>query len=108
MPLDANTLVEVIPYGLVIVAAYFIKRTHAKIESDIEKKADKVSLTKEIDRLNMELTKVEEARERDMQRMERISTERIDTIKESINSRLDSMERGINDKLKMMMEILRP
>lgn len=107
MQLDLTDAIKAIPFAVVAVIAGFVKLEHSKISKGISSKADKEQTEKEINSLKEELNVARAAHEREMERMERLSADKINAVQESITGRIEMMERGLNEKLALMLEMMR-
>lgn len=89
--------------GLAVPAfGWFLQRQMARVESDINSKANHAEMTREIARLEMKLQETIEARERDKLDIERASAERFNTFSETMRDRFGSLERNVDSQLKSM------
>lgn len=86
------------------VIAFFLRRELDKVGSDLAGKADKEHMQREIEGLKMELKESQNARERDMERLERAQSERLSEFQAGMRDRLTAMERNVNDKITGMRE----
>lgn len=95
--------------GGILVGAcwWFLQRSVIRVEKDIQSKADKEHMTREIERLEVALQDTQKSRERDRQDIERASAEWRNQFAESIRDRLSSMERNMDAKLDMILEFVR-
>lgn len=109
MPIDPETfdIGKTVAYGLVAAIVWFARRSLARVENDLSAKADKSHMEREIEGLKMELKETREARERDMERIERTSAEKFSEFSESMRDRFNSMERNMDSKLDMIMQAIR-
>lgn len=92
---------------LVAVCGWLMQRNINRVETDIQSKADKEHMTREIERLEVALQDTQKSRERDRQDIERASTERFNSFENSIRDRLSSLERNVDAKLDMILEFVR-
>lgn len=102
----------------VAVIGWFLKREIDKVGVDLANKADKDHMQREIERLGMELKDSRDARERDIERLERAQSEKLAEFSASVRDRLTAMERNVGDrigamrddmggKLDMIMQVIR-
>lgn len=86
------------------VIGWFLKREIDRVGSDLTNKADKDHMQREIERLGMELKESRDARERDVERLERAQSEKLAEFSASVRDRLTAMERNVADRIGAMRE----
>lgn len=101
---DGPTLTQIVAYGLVGALAWLAQKNLSRIELDVTSKADKESTEKEIEGLKMGLKEARETRERDVERMERASSEKFAEFSTAMRDRITSMERNVNDRIVSMRD----
>lgn len=94
--------------GIVLaVVAFFIRRELEKVGTDLAGKADKEHMLREIEGLKMELRDTRDARDRDLERVERVNAEKFAEFTASVRDRLSTMERNVDTKLDMILSVMR-
>lgn len=83
----------------VAVFSWLLQRNINRVEADIQSKADKDHMSREIERLEMALKENREARERDKLDNERSSAERFNQFTESMRDRFSSFERNVDSQI---------
>lgn len=115
------TVVDIVKFVGVLGAAiigYFMKRELDKVGVDLAAKADKDHMQREIEGLKMELKETRDARQRDMERLERTNAEkfaefsasvrdRLGTMERNVDAKLDAMSRSVDGKLDMIVDIIK-
>jgi len=93
----------------VALFSWILQRNINRVEADIQSKADKEHMSREIERLEMALKENREAlkenrdaRERDKLDNERSSAERFNQFTESIRDRFSSFERNVDSQISNM------
>lgn len=93
--------------GLLIgVVFWFLRREIDKVGADLASKADKEHMQREIGELKVELKETRDARERDMERLERTNAEKFAEFTASIRDRITTMERNVDGKLDMILKVM--
>lgn len=95
--------------GAILVGAlgWFLRQERAKINRDLESKADKASMALEIQALRGELKEARETREKDIDRLERMHDGKITAMANELRARMESMEKSMDGKLDMLLEMMR-
>lgn len=107
MPPEFTDLAKWLACGLVGLIAFFLRRSIERVESDLLGKADKEYMTREIEGLKMELKETREARERDIERIERVNSEKMAELSAQLRDRLNSIESHIDSKFNMVIQAIR-
>lgn len=101
----------------IAVIAWFLRREIDRVGADVAGKADKDHMQREIEGLKMELKETREARQRDMERLERTNAERfaefsasvrdkLSTLERNVDAKLDAMGRSVDGKLDMILKVM--
>lgn len=90
----------------VALIAWFLKREVDRVGVEISAKADKDHMQREIEGLKMELKESRDARERDIERLERAQSEKLAEFSASMRDRLTAVERNVNEKITATREDL--
>lgn len=92
---------------LIGLIAWLARKSIERVENDLSNKADKSHTDREIEGLKMELKESREARERDIERIERTSAEKFAEFSESMRDRLNSMERNVSNQIAMVLQAIK-
>lgn len=91
----------------VAVIGWFLRREINQVGTDLRGKADKDHMQREIEGLKMELKETREARDRDLERVERTNSEKFAEFTASVRDRLGTMERNVDAKLDMILQVVK-
>lgn len=91
----------------IAVIGWFLRREIDKVGADLSNKADKDHMQREIEGLKMELRDTRDARDRDLERVERVNAEKFAEFTASVRDRLSTMERNVDTKLDMILAVMR-
>lgn len=105
-PVDINPadILKYLAAGAVALIVWFLRREIEKVGADLASKADKEHMQREIGDLKMELKESREARERDMERIERTNAEKFAEFSASVKDRLGAMERNMENSISSMRD----
>lgn len=101
----ADVVKTVVGMGVTFIV-YLVKREIDRVGVELANKADKEHMQRELSELKMELKETREAKERDMERLERANAERFAEFNASIRDRITTMERNFDSKLDMIMDMI--
>lgn len=104
LPIDPVDIIKWLAGVAVTAFGVLLTRNINRVESDIEKKADSAHMVREIQRLESQLQESRDARERDIERIERASSEKFSEFSEAMRDRLNSLERNIDQRLTLILQ----
>lgn len=101
---EFNNPVEWLAGLAVGLIAFFAKRELNRVSADLANKADKDQMQRELEGVKMELKETRDARDRDIERLERAQAEKMAEFTESMRDRMTAMERNVADRISSMRE----
>lgn len=101
---EFNNPVEWLAGLAVGLIAFFAKRELNRVSADLANKADKDQMQRELEGVKMELKETRDARDRDIERLERAQAEKMAEFTESMRDRMTAMERNVAERIGSMRE----
>jgi len=101
---EFNNPVEWLAGLAVGLIAFFAKRELNRVSADLANKADKDQMQRELEGVKMELKESRDARDRDIERLERAQAEKMAEFTESMRDRMTAMERNVAERIGSMRE----